>query len=151
MDISIIVPAYNEERRIGVTLEKSVAFLGGSSCNYELLVIDDEPSARDLIQRSLSNDGFEVVTAADGQEGLRLARQLRPSAITLDVILPGMDGWTVLKTLKADDELRDIPVVMVSMLSDRNMGYTLGATEYLTKPVDRDILLRTMDTIRPAN
>ena len=79
-----------------------------------VLVIDDDPNQRDLIQRFLSKEGFIVRTAARGEAGLRLARQLRPVAITLDVMMPGMDGWSVLSALKADLDLRDIPVIMLT-------------------------------------
>ncbi len=113
-----------------------------------VLVIDDDADARDLIQRSLTKDGFEVVTAPSGDEGLRLARNLRPAAITLDVMMSGKDGWTVLNELKADAKLHDIPVIMVSMIDDKSMGYTLGAAEYLTKPVDRALLSRVLRKYR---
>jgi signal transduction histidine kinase/DNA-binding response OmpR family regulator len=116
-----------------------------------ILVIDDERDARDLIERSLRKDGFEVVTASGGDEGLRLARQLRPAAITLDVIMPGTDGWAVLRELKSDPQLRDTPVVMLSMIDDKSMGYALGATDYLTKPVDRAQLSRVLRKYRCQN
>ena len=77
-----------------------------------------------------------MVTASSGEEGLRLAETLRPGAITLDVMMPGMDGWAVLSALKADHDLADIPVVLVTMTDDRNMGYALGASDYVTKPID---------------
>ncbi len=102
-----------------------------------VLVIDDDSAQRDLIQRFLSKEGFCVRTAARGETGLRLARQLRPVAITLDVMMPGMDGWMVLAALKADRELRDIPVIMLSMVDDPDRGFALGAAEFATKPVDR--------------
>ena len=102
-----------------------------------MLVIDDDPTQRDLIQRFLSKEGFCVRTAARGETGLRLARQLRPAAITLDVMMPGMDGWAVLAALKADRELRDIPVIMLTMVDDPDRGFALGAAEFATKPVDR--------------
>jgi len=105
-----------------------------------VLVIDDDAAARDLMERYLKKDGFAVQTCASGREGLALARRLSPIAITLDVLMPGMDGWDVLKTLKADPQLADIPVIMNSMVDDRSTGYVLGATEYLTKPIDRDQL-----------
>ena len=112
-----------------------------------VLVIDDDDLSRDLLERSLTGDGFKVVAAKDGEEGLRLARTLRPAAITLDVLMPRMDGWAVLGALKNDPELRDIPVIMVTMVDDKTMGYTLGATEYLTKPVERDRLLQVIRNI----
>jgi CheY-like chemotaxis protein len=89
----------------------------------------------------LTGEGYSVITASDGQEGLDRARHQLPALITLDVQMPGMDGWSVLKTLKADPDLRDIPVIMVSIVGDKKTGYALGAVESLSKPVDRDILL----------
>ncbi len=102
-----------------------------------VLVIDDDPVQRDLLDRFLSKEGFCVRTAAGGDAGLRLARQLRPVAITLDVMMPDMDGWSVLAALKADAALRDIPVIMLTMVDDPERGFTLGAADYATKPVDR--------------
>jgi CheY-like chemotaxis protein len=89
-----------------------------------------------------------VVTAAGGEEGLRLARQLGPDAITLDVMMPGLDGWAVLATLKNEPATADIPVVMLTMMDDRNLGYALGAADYLTKPIDRDRLLAVLTRYR---
>jgi PAS domain S-box-containing protein len=105
-----------------------------------VLVIDDDARVHDLLRRSLAREGFRVEVASSGEEGLRMARQLQPDAITLDVMMPGMDGWAVLSALKNDPELADIPVVMLTIVDDQNMGYALGAAEYLTKPVDRDRL-----------
>jgi signal transduction histidine kinase/DNA-binding response OmpR family regulator len=105
-----------------------------------VLVIDDDPEARDIIERLLRKDGVAVVTAGGGEEGLRLAREIRPAVITLDVVMPDMDGWSVLRALKADPELREIPVVMLTMIDDKSRSYALGATDYLTKPVDRQRL-----------
>ncbi len=105
-----------------------------------VLVIDDDPNARDLMRRYLTKEGFRAETAASGEEGLRLARSLSPVAITLDVMMPGMDGWAVLQQLKADTQTQDIPVIMMTMVDDKNLGFSLGATDYLTKPVDRSRL-----------
>jgi signal transduction histidine kinase/CheY-like chemotaxis protein len=102
-----------------------------------VLVIDDDPVQRELMQRFLTREGFHVRVAGGGEAGLRLARQLHPVAITLDVMMPEMDGWTVLRALKADEALRDIPVVMLTMVDDPERGFTLGASDYATKPVDR--------------
>src|SRR6266849_1105127 len=109
-----------------------------------VLVIDDEAAVRDLMQRFLTKEGFRVVTAASGEEGLRWARELRPDAITLDVMMPGMDGWAVLSALKADSEVADIPVIMLTIVDDKNLGYALGASDYLTKPIDRDRLVTVL-------
>jgi PAS domain S-box-containing protein len=105
-----------------------------------VLVVDDDPDSRELLQRTLESDGFSVVTASTGEEGLELARELNPSLITLDVLMPSMDGWSVLQEVKADPELEHIPVMMISIAGDKDLGYTLGAVECLTKPVDRDKL-----------
>jgi GAF domain-containing protein/CheY-like chemotaxis protein len=109
-----------------------------------VLVIDDEPAVRDLMQRFLSREGFRVVTAAGGEEGLRLARELRPDAITLDVMMPGLDGWAVLTALKADPSVADIPVIMLTIVDDKNLGYALGASDYLTKPIERERLVTVL-------
>jgi DNA-binding response OmpR family regulator len=101
-----------------------------------VLVIDDDESVRDLMQRSLSKDGYHVETAADGRTGLEMARHLKPVVITLDVMMPSMDGWAVLTALKADAVTADIPVVMLTIVDDRNMGFALGAADYFTKPID---------------
>jgi signal transduction histidine kinase/CheY-like chemotaxis protein len=113
-----------------------------------VLVVDDDPMVCDLLERFLNKEGFAVRAALRGEEGLRLARQLRPDAITLDVMMPGMDGWEVLTTLKADPELADIPVVMLTIVDDRNMGFALGASDYLTKPIDRERLIAVVKKYR---
>jgi CheY-like chemotaxis protein/anti-sigma regulatory factor (Ser/Thr protein kinase) len=109
-----------------------------------ILVIDDDPEACEIIERSLTKDGYSVATAASGEQGLRLAHEIQPAAITLDVMMPDMDGWSVLRALKADPVLRTIPVIMLSMIDDRTRGYSLGAVDYLTKPVDREQLNKTL-------
>jgi GAF domain-containing protein/DNA-binding response OmpR family regulator len=109
-----------------------------------VLVIDDEAAIRDLMQRYLAKEGFRVVAAAGGEEGLRLARELRPDAITLDVMMPGLDGWAVLTALKADPSVAEIPVIMLTIVDDKNLGYALGAADYLTKPIERDRLLAVL-------
>jgi signal transduction histidine kinase/DNA-binding response OmpR family regulator len=102
-----------------------------------VLVIDDDPMQRDLMQRYLRKEGFTVCTASGGAQGLRLARQLLPAAITLDVMMPDVDGWSVLSALKGDVLLSEIPVIMLTMVDDPERGFTLGASEYVTKPVNR--------------
>ena len=109
-----------------------------------VLVIDDDPDARELISRLLRREGYRVQTAADGVEGLRRAKELRPCAITLDVLMPTMDGWAVLTALKSDPEVADIPVVMVTITSDKTLAYALGASDFLTKPIERERLLSVL-------
>ena len=114
-----------------------------------VLVVDDEETVRDLMRRFLAREGFDVVTASDGEEGLRLAHQLHPALITLDVLMPGLDGWSVLQTLKADPALAAIPVVMLTILEEQNQGYALGAADYLTKPIQRERLRSLLAQFRP--
>jgi CheY-like chemotaxis protein/anti-sigma regulatory factor (Ser/Thr protein kinase) len=114
----------------------------------KVLVIDDDPTARDLMERFLTREGFQPVTAENGEEGLKQARASRPDVITLDVMMPKMDGWAVLQELKSDPELRTIPVIMVTIVDDKNLGYTLGADDYMTKPIDREQLAGVLQKYR---
>ncbi|MCH9670842.1 MAG: response regulator [Gammaproteobacteria bacterium] len=114
-----------------------------------ILVIDDDARVLDLSTRILAKQGFSVATAQAGEQGLAMATQLQPTAILLDIIMPGMDGWQVLTALKADPATAAIPVVMMTMLDDRQTGFALGATEYLTKPIDRQRLTDFFDALAP--
>jgi signal transduction histidine kinase/CheY-like chemotaxis protein len=116
-----------------------------------VLVIDDDWTARDLMQRFLDQQGLHMVGAASGEEGLRLARELRPAVITLDVLMPGMDGWAVLTALRADPELARIPVIMVTFVDEESMGLALGATDFLTKPINRKDLAQLLKKYRCAH
>ena len=97
--------------------------------------------ARELIANHLREEGFSVVTASSGRDGLRRAEELHPIAITLDVLMPDLDGWTVLAALRGNPELADIPVIMATITDQQRKGMTLGAAGYLTKPIDRDRLI----------
>jgi CheY-like chemotaxis protein len=101
-----------------------------------VLVIDDDPGVRDLLPRYLSSMNMGAIVAATGDEGLKLAAKHLPDVITLDVLMPGMNGWDVLSALKQCPVTADIPVLMLSIVDDRESGFLLGATEYLTKPID---------------
>ncbi len=101
-----------------------------------VLVIDDDANVRDLMERSLTKDGYHVITASDGPQGLEQVKKCKPAVITLDVMMPGMDGWALLTALKADPDTADIPVIMMTIVDDKNMGFALGAADYLTKPID---------------
>jgi signal transduction histidine kinase/ActR/RegA family two-component response regulator len=115
-----------------------------------ILVIDDDPAVRDLMSRSLTKLGFHVVAASGGEEGLRLAKKVSPLVITLDVVMPDWDGWTVLNKLKSDSEVAQIPVIMVTVVDNEAMGLDLGASSYLVKPVDRDRLADLIEKHREA-
>jgi signal transduction histidine kinase/CheY-like chemotaxis protein/HAMP domain-containing protein len=113
-----------------------------------VLVVDDDVTARELIAEHLKAEGFAVVTAAGGLEGLKLAKELRPIAITLDVMMPDLDGWSVLAALRQDPELAEIPVIMITILDEHRRGVALGAAGYLTKPIDRERLSRMVSRFR---
>jgi CheY-like chemotaxis protein len=113
-----------------------------------VLVIDDDPTARELIAEQLKAEGFSVVTAEGGLDGLKRAKELRPVAITLDVMMPDLDGWSVLAALRQDAELAEIPVIMVTIVDEHRRGASLGAAGYLTKPIDRDRLHRIVNRFR---
>ena len=105
-----------------------------------ILVIDDDPAVGDLMFRSLTKLGFRVLVGTSGAEGLRLAKEVHPFLITLDVMIPEPDGWSVLRQVRADPELANVPVIMVTVLDDEPMGIKLGASSYMIKPVDRERL-----------
>ncbi|OUD15296.1 response regulator [Thioflexithrix psekupsensis] len=119
--------------------------------NRLVLVIDDDAVVRELLQNYLNKQGYQVALADNGQNGLALARELKPHAITLDVMMPGVDGWMVLNALKKDPELTKIPVIVVSFIEDKSIGYSLGAAEYLTKPIDREELNQVLKKFLDVN
>jgi signal transduction histidine kinase/DNA-binding response OmpR family regulator len=116
-----------------------------------VLVVDDDPAALELVSRFLARDGYAVTTTSRGDEAIALARQIKPDAITLDVMMPGLDGWSVLAALKADPELAAIPVVMMSMLDNLELGFAAGAAECLTKPVDWSRFERILSRLAPVD
>jgi signal transduction histidine kinase/CheY-like chemotaxis protein len=112
-----------------------------------VLVVEDDPHAYELISTALASAGFLAMRARHGDEALRLAKEWQPIAVTLDLVLPGVDGWEVLKRLKADDATRNLPVVVISMVDSRELGIALGADDYFVKPVDRERLLDRLRAI----
>ena len=154
MRVPVLLPGVDAETLVEVTpvtTDAELEAITATGAGRTLLVIDDDQEARDIVERFLRKDGFEVVTAGSGEEGLRLAHKLKPAAITLDVMMPEMDGWSVLRALKADPQLNKIPVIMLSMIDDRTRGYSLGAVDYLTKPVDRELLRKTLSRYYSAD
>jgi CheY-like chemotaxis protein len=121
---AIVIPTTSSEESVPAGSQQSI------------LVIDDDRDVRELMQRTLPKEGFDVQVAESGQQGLELARRICPAVITLDVMMPGMDGWAVLTALKADPSTADIPVIMLTIVDNKNMGFALGAVDYFTKPVD---------------
>jgi len=101
-----------------------------------------------ILEKYLRDEGYQIEVAQHGDEAIRKARQLQPFAITLDVTLPGRDGWDVMQALKSDPLTQAIPIIMISMLDNRQWGYQLGAADYLVKPIDRAALLQRLDLLR---
>jgi signal transduction histidine kinase/CheY-like chemotaxis protein len=119
-----------------------------------VLVIDDDPAVHQLVADALAAEGFTIRFASDGREGLRLAKELRPAIITLDVLMPEMDGWVVLSLIKADPDLATIPVIMLTVRADQDFGFAMGVADYLQKPIDRDrfvAVLKKYHRPQPAN
>jgi signal transduction histidine kinase/DNA-binding response OmpR family regulator len=135
-----------------VETQNSAKETASTSQGPTVLVIDDDPAVLDLMKRSLTRDGFCVELAADGKTGLELAARVKLALITLDVMMPGVDGWAVLTALKANPATADIPIIMMTIVDDRQMGFSLGAADYFTKPIDWQRLHLTLKKYRtPAN
>jgi signal transduction histidine kinase/CheY-like chemotaxis protein len=115
-----------------------------------VLIIDDEPIVHEMVKTVLDREGYHAVSAYNGEEGLKLAREIYPDVITLDVMLPDTDGWAILSKLKADPVLAEIPVVIISMMHDQNTGFALGAAEYMVKPINREYLASLLHKYRCA-
>jgi len=143
---SVYLPLLREEEKEAVL--PSAPF-GAKAAADTVLVIDDDPTALHLMQRLLGKEGCSVALARSGQEGIRLARELQPKLISLDVLMPGMDGWSVLAELKNDPQTASIPVIMISMTDEKSLGYALGASEFLTKPVYKERLIAALDKYVP--
>jgi signal transduction histidine kinase/CheY-like chemotaxis protein len=112
-----------------------------------IVVADDDPTVREVVGRYLEREGYSVAMADGGREGLRLVRELRPAAITLDVLMPDLDGWTVLAAIKGDPALADIPVILMTIVDEKKRGYSLGAADYLIKPIERGKLAEVLRRI----
>ena len=121
--------------------------MSSSKAEHTILIIDDDPTVRDLMKRQLERDGFGVLIAEDGPLGIKMAIEMQPDAVVLDILMPGMDGWSVLRTLKASKETASIPVIMASILDEKNRGFSLGAADYLSKPVERDRLISSIEKL----
>jgi PAS domain S-box-containing protein len=142
LPVDMSVPEH--ARVLPARAETATEDLGLRASKATVLVIDDDSDARELMSRILAKDGFRVLLADSGEQGLLMAREHHPQAIILDVLMPVMDGWAVLTAMKANPETLDIPVIMVTMVDNRELGYALGVTDYLTKPVDRERLIRVL-------
>ncbi|MDH3556066.1 MAG: response regulator [Deltaproteobacteria bacterium] len=138
---TIRLPAKVVDHKAELATLEEVRLEAGPEGASTVLVIDDDAMVLELMKRFLSKEGYRVVTAKGGKEGLRLARELIPDVITLDVIMSEMDSWAVLSALKGDSDLANTPVIMLTIVDDKSMGYRLGASDYLTKPINRNRLV----------
>jgi signal transduction histidine kinase/CheY-like chemotaxis protein len=145
---TIVLPAIVQDPNALPPERLDLSSLDAPAPNGTVLVIEDDSSTRELISRFLEKDGYRVVRARDGKEGLELAVKIQPDVITLDLILPSLDGWHVLTSLKTNPELKDIPVIIISVTDDKEMGYMLGASEFITKPIEREQLVRVVKKYR---
>ncbi len=136
---SVTFPARYGPPRAAPAVAAEVA--AGSERNRTILAIDDDPDTVYLLRENLAEAGYEVIVASDGEDGLRKAREHRPGAIVLDILMPQKDGWQVLHELKADPQTREIPIIVLSIVDQKDLGFRLGASDYLLKPPDRDALI----------
>jgi signal transduction histidine kinase/DNA-binding response OmpR family regulator len=122
----------------------TVPAFSGAATGRTVLIVDDDPTVHDVLRATIAREGYRLLHAYDGEQALTIAREERPDVITLDVMMPKLDGWTVLGKLKSDPALAPIPVIMLTIVDERTTGYSLGAAEYMTKPVDRSRLLELL-------
>jgi signal transduction histidine kinase/DNA-binding response OmpR family regulator/HAMP domain-containing protein len=142
---TIMLPATGpEEAEVAESPSRSAP----AACGGTVLIIDEDRATHKLLERDLADQGYEVLHAMGGREGLKVAKAARPDLITLDIIMPDLDGWSVLKALKDDPELREIPVVLATIMADRDLGFALGAADFVTKPFERDLLLQAVNRHR---
>src|SRR5690606_4418020 len=140
---SLWLPLRHTQPAVPSVAERIAAAAGGT--HGTVLVVDDESEQRETLVRLLEGEGYTVMTAPDGNHALNLALLHKPDVITLDVVMPGLDGWATLARLKAAPQLADTPVVIVSMKPDADMGYALGAADVLSKPIERGRLLGLLE------
>jgi CheY-like chemotaxis protein len=117
---------------------------GAAPAKARILAIDDDPEVHRLLARTIGQEGYELAFAASGQEGLQKAKEFHPDIITLDVLMPGMDGWTVLSVLKEEPGLREVPVIMLTVRPDQDFGFAMGVADYIQKPIDKTRLLSAL-------
>jgi CheY-like chemotaxis protein len=147
--VTLPVAFHGDAERRGESSDDGLRLDGGGGTR--VLVVEDDPTAYEVLANLLTEAGYLTVRARSGEEALEQARRIRPAAITLDVILPEVDGWETLQQLKADESTRNIPVIMVSMVRNHELALALGAEEYFTKPVDGEALVRRLATIVPLS
>jgi signal transduction histidine kinase/DNA-binding response OmpR family regulator/HAMP domain-containing protein len=148
------VPAVKEtvtaEEIAAIEMPEIIELAGGSGDEPLILVLEDDISSSELLTVTLTGAGYRVIPAYNGREALAVAKRLKPFAITLDIMLPGMDGWDVLRYLKYDPETSSIPVIVVSMLDEAEVGFSLGVVDYFVKPVEKNTLVAALNSLKEA-
>ena len=141
--------SYGQARppRTNAALDESAVLDMGADQKI-VLVIDDDPNVAYLLRENLAEAGYRVIGAGSADEGRQKARELKPFAITLDILMPQQDGWQMLHQLKTDANLQDIPIIVLSVVDNKELAYRLGAFDCLLKPVDRDLILSTLSRIQ---
>jgi DNA-binding response OmpR family regulator len=147
---AIVLPTVIQQTPVGEAEVKAPEASEKDAGRPLVIVIDDDPATRDLLTRFLVKDGFSVKQAADGKEGFRMVKQFKPRVVLLDVTMPKLDGWSVLRGLRADPELSATPVIMVTILDEYNLAFALGATDYVQKPVEWERLKQIVEPFRRA-
>ncbi len=115
-----------------------------------MLVVDDDPVVHDVLSSTLGKEGYRLMHARDGNQALDIMRKTPPDIVTLDVMMPKIDGWSVLGIMKSEPALEHIPVIMLTIVDDRNLGFSLGASEFMTKPIDRNKLIGLLRKFAPS-
>jgi len=152
---TITLPLTIEEREVAAAavsldLDQEAPAQAEISGKKILLAIDDDPNVLLLLRGNLEEEGYYVVGALNGEDGIRKAREIEPFAITLDILMPHKDGWEVLNDLKADPATRDIPIIVLSIIDNRELGFSLGAFDYLVKPFEKEALVAALQRIPGA-
>ena len=127
--------------------EEISALAGENLC----VLIDDDIAMHDLVKRTIKKAGLTLLGATNGEQGLNMIRETKPKLILLDVLMPGRDGWSILKECKSDKSIKDIPVIMVSQMSQESLAFSLGADDYLTKPIERNKFLQIVKKFVGSN
>lgn len=139
------VPKETPRATAPIPIKQAVATLGPES-GAKILCIDDDPDALQILRSYLVPEGYNVTVAYSGDEGMKLAQQIKPALITLDIMMPQKDGWQVLREMKRDPQLKDIPVIIHSMIDNKPLAMSLGAIDVMPKPVDSKALLQRVQT-----
>ena len=149
-EVPAVVEAVTAEELAAIELPAIIEPEGASGNEPLILVVEDDENSSELLTVTLTGAGYRVIPAYNGRDALAVAKRLKPFAITLDIMLPGMDGWDVLKYLKYDSETSIIPVIVVSMLDEAEVGFSLGVVDYFVKPVEKRTLIAALNTLKES-